>query len=304
MGSRRYGMILTTFYTGPTGVKIRRAGERPQHVALYTCTSPSTSMLGFFYLPVSTIAHDTGIPLEGAREALVSLQAVGFCEYDDETEWVWIPELARYQLGEILGPKDNRHKAMLGKLQESKGSVFYGKFLDRYRVPYQIPDESPFKAPPKPLRSQEQDQEQDQDQEQEKREATGGVLPFPGSVPARAVAGLAPPEDVAPFLLFPCKDGRAWSLTEDQVRKWEASYRGMSVDVRGELRHALVWAETHPTQRKTSAGWPKCLARWLSKEARERAANRQRPEVCKLAPGTTAAHVAAAEAFDLEAGLL
>ncbi len=304
MGSRRYGMILTTFYTGPTGVKIRRAGERPQHVALYACTSPSTSMLGFFYLPVSTIAHDTGIPLEGAREALGSLQAVGFCEYDDETEWVWIPEFAHYQLGETLDPKDNRHKAMLRELQGSKGSVFYGKFLDRYRVPYQIPDESPFKAPPKPLRSQEQDQEQEQ--EQEKQEATGGVLPFPGPVPvpALAIAGLAPPEDVAPVLLFPCKDGRPWPLTEDQVRKWEESFRGMSVDVRAELRHALVWAETHPAQRKTRAGWPKCLARWLSKEARGRAANRQGPEVRKLAPGTTAAHVAAAEAFDLEAGLL
>ena len=41
-------------------------------------------MTGLFYLPIPTIAHEIGLPLERASKALRSLSEVGFAFYDDK----------------------------------------------------------------------------------------------------------------------------------------------------------------------------------------------------------------------------
>src|SRR5690606_4730573 len=97
--------------------------------------------------------------------------------YDDETEMVWVPEMARYQIGEKLAPKDNRRACVVRALQQVGKHRFARAFYEKYREAYGLPDmpelgfdeaepkplRSPFEAPSKPLRSQEQEQEQEQD---------------------------------------------------------------------------------------------------------------------------------------------
>lgn len=54
-------------------------------------------MLGLYYLPILYIAHETGLGLEGASKGLKSTIEAGFCSYDEDTEMVWVHEMAAYR---------------------------------------------------------------------------------------------------------------------------------------------------------------------------------------------------------------
>ena len=177
---RDYGKVSPRFWTGCTGRAIRGKGMEAQVVALYLMTAPGASMWGIFYLPLPTIAHETGLPFEGASKGLRSLSEVGFAEYDSAHEVVWVREMAAHQVADTLSVKDLRHRSMLKELEKLAYSSVFAGWVARYRVPFNVPNVSPFEAPSKPLRSQEQDQEQDQDQSEPVADArraspTGGV---------------------------------------------------------------------------------------------------------------------------------
>lgn len=170
---RDYGKVLPAFWTRGSG-KALRGDAAAQVVALYLFTCPSATMTGLFYLPLPTLAHETGIPLEGVREALGRVSEAGIACYDEAEELVWVPEMARIQIGEALVAKDNRIKAVERELATYAKHAFYNSFLARYSDAYRLSSKSnenplptPFRPPSDPLGSQEQDQEQDQKQEQE-----------------------------------------------------------------------------------------------------------------------------------------
>lgn len=168
---RDYGKVSPMFWSGNTGREIRKRGHECQLAALYLMTAPGATMLGVYHLPAVTLAHAIGSPLEGALEALRSLSEVGFCTYDEEAEWVWVHEMACYQICQQLDPKDNRVKSVakdwlsLPKLPFLQG--FYERYCDAFLLPDRVEKVSPSKAPSKPLRSQEQEQEQEQDKRKE-----------------------------------------------------------------------------------------------------------------------------------------
>lgn len=173
---RDYAQIVPTFWTRGSGKQLR-GDHLAQVVALYLMTCPSSSMIGIYYLPIPTLAHETGSTIEGAREALRRVEEVGIAYYDDETETIWVPEMARYQIGETLAPRDNRKAAVVRALRQVGKHRFARAFHEKYREAYGLPDmpelgfdeaepkplRSPSEAPSKPLRSQEQEQEQEQD---------------------------------------------------------------------------------------------------------------------------------------------
>src|SRR5262245_51991315 len=109
---RDYAKIAPQFWIGSTGKQIRQLGTRAQLVALYLITNPHANMIGIYYLPIVFISHEIGIPLEGAQKALQSLCDIAFCSYDEQTEYVWVHEMAFYQVGEQLKPADNRVKSI------------------------------------------------------------------------------------------------------------------------------------------------------------------------------------------------
>src|SRR5690242_16567382 len=86
-----YFRVESTFWTGPTGRKIRTLGLEARVVATYLLTGSSATALGLYYLPMPLLVHESGVPFEGASKALESLQAVGFAHYDHEAEVVWLP---------------------------------------------------------------------------------------------------------------------------------------------------------------------------------------------------------------------
>lgn len=182
--SREYSIVRPRFWIGDTGKEMRKMGHQVQVVAFYLITCPTANMLGLYYLGMPTLCHETGSPFEGASKALRSLQEAKFAYYDGPSECVFVPNMAREQIGERLKRKDNRHVAVLRELHQLRKAPFFNDFLKIYRDAFELQDvepvanlrsplEAPSKGLPKPLRSQDQDQ--DQDQEQEQGDARGPV---------------------------------------------------------------------------------------------------------------------------------
>jgi hypothetical protein len=164
---RDYGKVRPAFWTGDTGRELRAAGRDAQLVALYLMTGPSANMIGLYHLPMPLLCHHTGLTREGASKALRRVCETGFCLFEGSTETIFVPQMARIQIGETLKVKDNRHKAVLKELRNWRKSPFLRDFYRLYGTDYNLPDDLPFEAPSKPLRSQEQEQEQEQEKEQE-----------------------------------------------------------------------------------------------------------------------------------------
>jgi len=157
---RDYSKVSSQFWTGKTG-KMLRGDPQAQIVALYLMTSPHANMIGVFNCPPVYIAHETGSPLEGALEGLQRLSEGGFCTYDEDTEIIWVHEMAKFQIGCSLKDNDNRVKDIQKQYEcLPKGKIRRG-FYEKYGVAYCLtnvdndgnsnkPLASPLEAPPKP----------------------------------------------------------------------------------------------------------------------------------------------------------
>ena len=197
---REYGVVSPMFWIGKTGRALRK-NPNAQRVAIYLMTAPSSEMTGVFYCPLSSILNDVGVfeaplkpltspsegalegvysPFEGVKQAILTLMKLDFCFYDFESEFVFVKEMARWQIGESLKDKDNR-VAGLRKYVKSMPKPIAARFIERYNEDFKLgfdledyvewlkgkpsPSEAPSKplarGSMKPLRSQEQEQEQE-----------------------------------------------------------------------------------------------------------------------------------------------
>lgn len=194
---REYGNVSPMFWIGETGRQLRKNPDA-QRVALYLMTAPSSEMTGVFYCPLSAILNDVGhfyllgspsegalegvvSPIEGVKQAIFELQRLGFCFYDFESEFVFVSEMARWQIAEELKPTDNRVvnvRKLVKTMPKNMAALFLKRYNDVYHLgfdpeswidPYINKEivEAPLKPLQrgliKPLRSQEQEQEQEQD---------------------------------------------------------------------------------------------------------------------------------------------
>jgi len=172
---RDYAKLGPTFWTGSTGKALRRSGPEALLVALYLISAPASNMLGVYYQPMLYMAHETGLGMEGASKGLRSCIDCGFCSYDDDTEMVFVHEMAAWQIAEALAPNDKRCKGIQRDYLALPDCPHLGPFFDRYAGAFHLTgrraagvvlpvDKSVGKqAPSKPLRSQEQEQEQEQE---------------------------------------------------------------------------------------------------------------------------------------------
>jgi len=150
---RAYSSVPPTFWT-TIGRRLRKK-PKPLLLALYVQTCPSANMAGLYYLPLPTIAHETGLAPEEVRTAFAVLADEGFAEYDEDEEVVWIPDMARAQVGDTLKADDKRIKALVRLVEEVSPNRFVQEFAEKYRVPFNLPETGPwdFDDPPsEPLR--------------------------------------------------------------------------------------------------------------------------------------------------------
>lgn len=165
---RDYGIVSPRFWLGETG-KSLRGDPDAQVLALYLMTSPHSTMIGVFHCPILYMAHETGIPLEGASKGLRRLIEAGFCEYDEASETIFVTRMAAYQIGESLSLSDKRVSGIRKEVEKMPKGPIKSSFLrvygDAFHLQKERAEASPSKAPSKPHRSQEQEQEQEQDKE-------------------------------------------------------------------------------------------------------------------------------------------
>lgn len=171
---RDYSKVGPQFWIGKTGKALRKHGLESQMVALYLLTSPHANMLGLYYVPQAFIAHETGMGMEGAMKGLQGCIDAGFCRYDEDTEMVWVVEMARFQIADQLKDKDLRIKGVQSEYDSLPDNPYLAAFFDMYASAFCMTSKrgetSPLQAPSKPLVSQEQEQEQEQKQEQAQKQ--------------------------------------------------------------------------------------------------------------------------------------
>ncbi|HEB9104201.1 TPA: DNA-binding protein [Klebsiella aerogenes] len=167
---RDYATVAPQFWLGKTGRELRKKGAEAQVVSFYLMTSPHANMLGLYYLPILYIAHETGLGLEGASKGLNRSIEAGFCSYDEDTEMVWVHEMAAYQVGKALKPGDNRCAGVRSEYASLTENPFLSAFYERYKDDFHLNIKREprriLEGASKGLGSQ--DQEQDQEQEKDK----------------------------------------------------------------------------------------------------------------------------------------
>jgi hypothetical protein len=159
---REYAKVAPTFWTGATGKELRRRGSEAVVVALYLMSSPHSNMLGLYYQPALYMAHETGLGIEGASKGLQHCIEARFCSFDPDTEMVWVPEMASYQIGDELVSGDKRCKGIQKDYEALPKNPFLAAFFERYGKAFHLTrlhpaavadggkKPSPFDAPSKP----------------------------------------------------------------------------------------------------------------------------------------------------------
>lgn len=155
---RDYSKVSPQFWYGKTGKALKAKGPEAVIVALYLMTCQHANMLGLYHLNPAYIGPDTGLDSEGASKGLAWACEAGFCQFDRDSEVVWVVEMASYQIGASIDAKDNRCKGIQREYDALPDNQFLRAFYERYGVVFCMtncrgipkPLRSPSKAPPKP----------------------------------------------------------------------------------------------------------------------------------------------------------
>jgi hypothetical protein len=152
---RDYAKLAPTLWTGETGNALRARGFEGLLVATYLVSSPMSNMLGLFAQPLLYMAHETGLGIDGARKGLQDCIEVGFCKYDERSQFVFVHEMAKWQISEALKPTDLRCKGIQKDYEALPTNAFLGEWFDRYAEAFNLtnrrsPSEGAYQAPSKP----------------------------------------------------------------------------------------------------------------------------------------------------------
>jgi hypothetical protein len=171
MPAREFAKVAPQFWNGETGRLIRELGRDCQVLALYTVTCPGASAIGIYYLPIPIVSHETGISPQEALKGLQRLSEVGFCAYDAPSEWVFIRNMAKFQIGQELKAADNRHKWLCRELESVRKSPFFNDFLTMYRDCFHLNELSLSEGGSEPHRSKETETETETETEKKRARA-------------------------------------------------------------------------------------------------------------------------------------
>lgn len=101
---------------------------------------PASEMSGVFYMPKYLIEGELGIPHDELENAIRILEEADFCRFYDD-EYVFVFNMARYQIADALSPDDNRWKSLMRDIEEMPGNIrreFIIRYNDDFNLGYQI----------------------------------------------------------------------------------------------------------------------------------------------------------------------
>ena len=129
---RAFSLVTPQLWIGNTGKALRAYPADVRELAIYLVTGPHHDMYGYYYLPVETASLDMGRSPRVIANGFQTLEALGFCAYDVATSWVWVLEMAKYQLRLPLLPRDYRAVAAARWYAALPLTKLVGLYWDRY----------------------------------------------------------------------------------------------------------------------------------------------------------------------------
>lgn len=106
----------------------------------YLMSCPASEMSGVFYMPKYLIEGELGIPHDELENAIKTLEEADFCRFYDD-EYVFVFNMARYQIADALSPDDNRWKSLMRDIEEMPSNIrreFIIRYNDDFNLGYQI----------------------------------------------------------------------------------------------------------------------------------------------------------------------
>ena len=123
--------------------KIVSASTNAKLLAFYFMTNEYFEMVGIYRLPRYFMSKDTGLSEEEARVALSELIEIDFCHYHDDSEVVWVVDMAVSQVAD-----DPNEKQLIGVVNELRRlhyeyeypfvEGFLSKHAHRFKLPTSI----------------------------------------------------------------------------------------------------------------------------------------------------------------------
>lgn len=101
---------------------------------------PASEMSGVFYMPKYLIEGELGIPHDELENAIKILEEADFCRFYDD-EYVFVYNMARYQIADALSPDDNRWKSLMRDIEEMPDNIrreFIIRYNDDFNLGYRI----------------------------------------------------------------------------------------------------------------------------------------------------------------------
>lgn len=129
---RTTSYVYSTFWTGETAGALRERGRDHLLLANYLITGPLSHYFGLYFLPRVLITEHTGIDRVLLDTLWHGLREEAYAEYDPKSEWVWVREAVRFNLGDAPKPKDNRLLGALRWYAALPNMAHLGPFHDRW----------------------------------------------------------------------------------------------------------------------------------------------------------------------------
>ncbi|MDQ8039618.1 MAG: hypothetical protein REH83_04350 [Rickettsiella sp.] len=266
---REFAKISVEFWTNAIGKKLKNCESETKNIAFYLMSSRHANMIGFYYLPLLFITHETGIPLEVVSKGIKRLIEIGFCSYDETIEYVWVHDIAANELGLTLKKSDNRIKHVNNVYKKLPFTPLLRDFYQKYGETFYL---DPPTEDLKPLQSQEKKQEQNKEQKQDKKQENLNIILGGEHKKSIAVENKDDEEEKANSLVVkkiepvvftvPLRQGKTRSITENELADWQKNYPG--IDVRQEIRHLVAWNQANPDRQKTERGINRHIQGWLA----------------------------------------
>ena len=140
--SRKFAKVYPSIWTSK---KMRAVSSNAKLLAMYFLTSPFYCMVGIYQqLPEITCKH-TGLSDEDFDQALHELKEVDFVRYDEDTEVVWVVDMAMSQVsdGGLSQPQQKGVLNELTRLHCECQFPFVDEFMAHYRERYDFLPETP-----------------------------------------------------------------------------------------------------------------------------------------------------------------
>ena len=118
--------------------KMRAFTPNGKLLAMYLLTSPFYCMVGIYEQSKAVAQKHTGLSVEAFAAALAELQAINFVRFDEDTEVVWVVDMALTQIADG-GLSEQQRKGVINELTRLKTECqfpFVDEFINYYREKY------------------------------------------------------------------------------------------------------------------------------------------------------------------------